>query len=392
MHTSALAVALVSFTALLAQDPLPLKIGSAAPPLSVAKWLDGNAAFELGKGRACMLVFWAPWCGSCIAEFPRINELIAASKDLTIEFVAITSEPQGKVEALLASRPLHARAALDDDGKSFKAFGVRVLPRLVLVDAKGAVAALPRLEAIDRDVLTKLAAGEALDLPEAKMQPCDLEWDENKQALDADASLGHVWIERSQSSSGGVRFPPGHGRITADGVGFANLIQIAYGAEPHEVQSSHPSSKDREQRYRISVKAPDDQPGTAREMLREHLQHLFEFRAEWTETEEPTAVLRRVPGKELQNLSPSHEEKSSGMARSGAVQFKKVAIDRIVQTIGSFAYGKAMIDETGLQGEYDVNLEWTPGDKQSFEKALADCGLQVSKEPRKVRKLKVEPR
>lgn len=388
----AFASTLASCQGLLAQDPAALQLGKPAPPLSIGRWLDGAPAFAVGKGKACMLVFWAPWCGSCVAEFPQLNELIAACKDLPIEFVAITAEPQEKVEALLAKRPLHARTAFDDAGKTMQAYGVRVLPRLVLLDAGGDVAALPRLEAIDRLVLQKLAAGEPLDLPAAKAQPCDLEWDENKQALDASASLAHVLLERSEAASGGVRFPPGHGRITADGIGFANLIQIAYDAQPHQVQSTHPRYQDFEQRYRLSVKAADDQADTARAMLREQLQHLFDFRAEWTEVEKPTPVLRRIAGRELHDLAPSHQAKSSGVARAGAVTMQKVAIDRIVSMLGSFGLGTAMLDETGLTGDYDIDLQWTPGDEQSFTAALAACGLQWRNEVRKQRQLLLTPK
>lgn len=382
-------VVLATVPALDAQAPHP-SIGEPAPPLQIGRWLDGRPGYQVDRHRAALLVFWAPWCGSCVAEFPQLNRLIADSSDLGVEFVAITAEPQDKVEALLSTRELHARVALDDDGKTFQAYGVRVLPRLVLVDPEGKVAALPRLDAIDTGVLRKLAAGDAIDLPEKAQQPCDLEWDRNKVALDGDSTLAHVWIERSTATSGGVRFPPGHGRITADGVGFANLVQVAYGAEPHEVVSTHPRYDDFEHLYRVSVKAPDDRPETARAMLREQISALFPFRAEWVEVEEPTSILRRLPGAELRHLQPSEHEKSSGMARTGAIHFEKVAIDKIVAMLGDFGLGGGVIDETGLS-DYDIDFDWTPGDRKSFEAALRDCGLAITTEPRTVRKLKVEP-
>jgi uncharacterized protein (TIGR03435 family) len=391
MLRTTLVVALLALSPLAAQSDPGVAIGKPAPALSVEKWLDGQPAFELGKGKACVLVFWAPWCGSCIAEFPKLNALMAATSNLPIEFVAISAESQAKVEAVLAGRELHARTALDHEQTTFQAYGVRVLPRIVLVDPVGIVAALPRLDAVDAEVLRRLAAGKALDLPEEKALPCDLEWDESKAMFAADASLAHVLVERSEAASGGIRFPPSHGRITADGVGFANLVMIAYGAESHEVQTSDPRWKNFEERYRISVKAADDQPETAREMLKEQLHRLFRFRAEWTEAEQPTAILQRLAGKELQHIVPSQEEKSSGMARQGSISYRKVPFRSIAQALGSFALGKGVVDETGLQGDYDIDFEWTPGDAKSFKTALADCGLQVITEPRKVRQLKVAP-
>ncbi len=373
------------------QEPAPLRVGSSAPPLVVSAWLDGAPPVVVGEGEACVLVFWATWCGSCLSEFPRLNELVAELADEPLTFVSIADEPRDKVQALLAARKLGTRLALDDGGQTFDAYGVRVLPRVVLIDPQGKIAALPRLEDVSADVLRALAAGEPIALPEARSLPADVEWDEAKGPLDAAASLAHVWLERSQAGSGAIRFPPGHGRITGDGVGFANLVQVAYGAEPHQVRSSHPSYEDFGTVYRVSVKAPDDAPDTARAMLREQLARLFAHRAEWIEVTEPTPVLRRIPGQPLASLKPSHAAKSDGMARNGSIRFVKVPFERIVAVLGSYGLGGALLDETGLSGEHDIELQWTPGKVSEFKQALQACGLEVVDEPRQVRKLVLGP-
>jgi len=367
----------------------PLAVGKPAPAFALHDWLDGKPPVVLGQGRACVLVFWATWCGSCLSEFPRLNELVHELENEPIDFVSVADETREKVAALLAMRPLKTRVALDDDGKTFAAFDVHVLPRLVLVDPQGKVAALPSLDDVSADVLGALASGEPISLPEQRRIPCDLEWDEAKGPLDAGVSLAHAWIERSQAASGGVRFPPDHGRISADGVGFANLVHVAYGVEAHEVESTHPEYAKFEQRYRFSIKAADDKPETARAMLREQLQRLFAFHAEWLEKEESLPVLRCVPGRPLAHLVPSTAAKSDGMARHGSIHYVKVPIGQIVASLGSFGFEGALLDETGLTGEYDLDLEWTPGSTQSFQDALASCGLTSAREPRKVKKLKL---
>jgi len=377
-----------------AQEPsleAPLAVGRPAPALALGSMLDGQPTVVPGHERALVLVFWATWCGSCLAEFPRLNGLVRELENEPLDFVAVCDEPREKVEALLASRPLQARVALDDEGRTFEAFGVRVLPRIVLVDGAGRVAALPRLEDLDGDVLRALAAGEALALPTARSTPADLEWDEGRAGLDAARSLGHVWLEPSDAASGGVRFPPAHGRITADGVGFANLVQIAWDARPHQVLSTHPAYLDFEHVYRLSVKAPDDRPETARAMLREHLARLFSFHAEWAQREESTPVLRRRPGRELVHLQPSSAAKSDGMACNGSIRYVRVPFQNIASALGTFGLGRGLVDETGLTGLYDLDLSWTPGDAHSFTDALESTGLECVEEPRTVSKLLLGP-
>lgn len=368
-----------------------LATGAPAPLLHVEKWLDGAAPFQVGQGRAGVLVFWATWCGSCIAEFAHLNALVAELADQPLTFVSISDEPHAKVAEMLAARPLKTRVALDDDGKTFTAYGVRVLPRIVLVDAHGNVAALPRSQDLDASVLRELVAGKVLDLPEARSEPADVDWDQGKASLDATRSLAHAWIERSSAASGAVHFPPEHGRITADGVGFANLVQVAYGAESHQVLSTHPGYEDFERLYRVSIQAHDNRAETARAMLREQLVRLFPHRAEWIEVEAPTAVLRRLPGRELSGLRPSRATESSGLARNGSIHFVKVPIERIVAALGTYGLGGALVDETGLTGDCDLDLDWTPGSAAQFAAALGASGLEYVTEPRQMRQLRLGP-
>ena len=78
-HLVALALAAL-LPVLRSQDSAPqvstLALGRPVPPLEVAEWLDGKPPVVPGHERATVLVFWATWCGACVSEFPRLNELV----------------------------------------------------------------------------------------------------------------------------------------------------------------------------------------------------------------------------------------------------------------------------------------------------------------------------
>ena len=389
---SALTIVVVLIGALSsAQKPAKVpQVGESAPPLALNKVLDKGKAPSFGDGKWHVVDFWATWCGSCVAEFPEANKVIQEMKGQPIDFIAITDEEEKKVATFLTKRPLSAQIGLDKDGSTFKSYGIAVIPTSFVIDPQGKVAAATTLKHLTKEVLTQMMKGAKVDLPAANFQGADLEWD-TKDGFDAETSLAHVIIQRSTAGSGGTMFPPDSGRITGDGVVFGNMIQDAYGARFYEVINTHPEYNNQEKKYRFSVKAPDGKPETAREMLREELKRLFSFSAEWVEVTERVPVLKKIDAASPKGLKPSKDEKPSGFGRHGMLKFGKMAWITIVEMLGGYGYGKGIVDETGNSGFFDLDIQWTPGDKDSFEAALKQCGLQCTMEDRKVRRLKLAP-
>jgi thiol-disulfide isomerase/thioredoxin len=68
----------------------PLKVGDAAPALSIEKWLKGEPVTGFEKGKVYVVEFWATWCGPCKASMPHISELQKAYKD-KVTFIGVGS-------------------------------------------------------------------------------------------------------------------------------------------------------------------------------------------------------------------------------------------------------------------------------------------------------------
>ncbi|MGB6037264.1 MAG: TlpA disulfide reductase family protein, partial [Cryomorphaceae bacterium] len=70
------------------------RMGQVLPKLSLTKPEGEEVSIEQYKGNFLMVNFWATWCGPCIAEFPRENEIhrLYKGKGLQIINVCVDSD------------------------------------------------------------------------------------------------------------------------------------------------------------------------------------------------------------------------------------------------------------------------------------------------------------
>jgi thiol-disulfide isomerase/thioredoxin len=113
-----------------------LVIGSCASEPSAAMVVN----YPVESGTHSVLVFWQPWCGSCLAEMPALNA--ASSKHAAkLNFKGIVSGPDSSVDedlmnAIIFENRLGYDTIRDRDGALSKMFDVSKTPTIVIVDSQ----------------------------------------------------------------------------------------------------------------------------------------------------------------------------------------------------------------------------------------------------------------
>ena len=127
-----------------------IKIGDDAPTFFVRDLQEKNFFFSdtLKLEKPTVLSFFATWCIPCRAEMPELDTLSQGFKDVNFYLVNVSGLTQGKkkmkedsalVKKMVDHLGVNLKVLMDKYGKVADKYGVKSLPRLVVLDGKSKV-------------------------------------------------------------------------------------------------------------------------------------------------------------------------------------------------------------------------------------------------------------
>ena len=127
-----------------------IKVGDDAPTFFVRDLEEKNFFLSdtLKLGKPTVFSFFATWCVPCRAEMPELDTLSHSYKDINFYLVNVSGLTQGKakmkedpekVKMMVTKLGVSLQVLMDKYGKVAEKYGVKSLPRLVVIDQKSKV-------------------------------------------------------------------------------------------------------------------------------------------------------------------------------------------------------------------------------------------------------------
>jgi thiol-disulfide isomerase/thioredoxin len=143
------------------------KVGAQAPAsFKGLAPVSGPLPAGLGelRGRVVIVDFWATWCMACRMATPKLSSWQAKFGAQGLSVIGITDDPVEQASAGAEDFGMHyAAVASDETYATQRAFGVRALPTVFVIDKRGVIRDVsvgfdPRKEAQTELLLRRLLA------------------------------------------------------------------------------------------------------------------------------------------------------------------------------------------------------------------------------------------
>jgi uncharacterized protein (TIGR03435 family) len=186
-------------------------------------------------------------------------------------------------------------------------------------------------------------------------------------------------IKLNKSGSGSSQADFDHGRFTATNEGIKGLIQYdAYGVPGPQIEGG-PAWLASE-RFDIEAKVddatavamqrldPEERSQMKRQLIEQLLSDRFKLAVHWETKELPVYALVRAKGGAKLTSSTDTSGSSGTSSNRGHLKASGVTMARLAETLTGILnreVGRVVVDRTGLEGRYNLTLEWSPEDGSS---------------------------
>jgi len=373
----ALRIGVVSFAgALFATHTLSAlpAIGAPAPPIGTIQLLqaprEARADWANLKGKVVVLEFWATWCAPCIAALPHLNQIVASLDPTKFQFLSIDDEDPKIVQAFLAKKKMAGWVGIDTSGSVFKRFGVMERPTTIIVDGNGSIVAATDIDFVNATDLKAVAAGNRVTFKPA------MEITNSKSPSTADPTSHPLFSVSLSKAAPGEKFSQARHPPTGTdilGAGADRLLTEAYSPITNRLNLTSPLP---DGLYDLRTDFADAPGSMTNSIVQQavlaglHLQVLPR-----TVTKNAYILTATETSNKLLSPTVSTGKPIRGYW-NGSLRIVKGTMDDLSFELAT-GLENPVVNETGIDGNFDIQLKFTERDVDSVKAALNALGLEL---------------
>jgi len=367
------------------QDALPpVKVGDPAPAVALEVLLQAQINAEnieeALKGKVVVLEFWATWCGPCREAIPHLNELEKEFRSEAVRFLSVTDEEEWKVKNFLKVNPIAGWIGIDADSSLLKAYGFRTIPQTVVIDRNGRIAALTSPQFLNTAWIRTLLEGGSLPQDKVIRESVVAERvdQEERKEIPAEQALFELSIRPAPPSNS---MSYSSRSFKAKGLTLKKLVSLAYDVSQARLLAATTLA---EKTYAVSASLPKGDRKALKSLLRQAFEVTFGLNT-YRETRDMEVFVLKTAGKTTTLLRPSkHDSEMPIISDDGQISTESASIQTFCVVLEDTT-GKAVLNETGLSGLYEIALYWEPDDPYSVIAAIKEqLGLELRSEVRPI--------
>jgi uncharacterized protein (TIGR03435 family) len=390
--------------------------GTPAPPLQFTQLLQAPPGARTDwpalRGKVVVLEFWATWCGPCLASMPHLNQLAAELDAAKFQFISVDDEDPKVVQTYLTKRKMAGWAGIDTTGSVYARYGVKDRPVTIIVGKNGRIVAATHPENVKAADLQAVADGKSVKFPSLEMpasaptaKPAVIVKPLYEISLIKvpDAKPTDQMLQMLKGEDPGVlmdmlqwgNMSAGTGYIDIDGRSAEKLLLTAYDI---------PFDKDR-----LIVASPlpgglynfhaawatgEDVDSLIAPSLQSAITYGLNLRVHWTTVTKKAYVLKATDAS-INLLTPTAMTNGSRMRSpywKGKLRLVNESMDDLAKGLEG-AFEVPVVNETGIEGRYDAELEFPAKDVEAAKAALLKTlGLELIQADRPIQMLEVSSR
>lgn len=358
------------------------KIGMKSPDLEFTRILNfKNASAKLSdfESKVVLIDFWATWCAPCIESFPHLEELQNKfSADLQV--ITVTGESEDRITKFLGKRKVSLPIVIDTKGELANLFPHRTISHTIIIDKDGIIRAITTPSEISEEIIKKVISNEPISISEKREV---MDFDPTKPLSGKENFIYQITVTpfmeglNSFSNSTGGKGGYANRRIMAINQHAKALFEIAYQFSYLQtiVEINDRNSFDWNNQICFDLIVPESIGDQRFKIMQQQLDILFNYNAKVEDRIKPVKVLRIIHG-EKANLIPSDGGEKMTSSSGKGLSMKNSELQILADFLAS-QFNKPVIDETGLSGLYNVELDWYNENPDQIHQELKKLGLEL---------------